>query len=92
MKILQTPTFTKQIKKLHSNQKKDLDSAVLAIAEKPSIGDMKKGDLNSIQVYKFNMVKQLTLLAYEYNEDEQQIILLSLGSHENFYRDLKKSK
>lgn len=92
MKILQTPTFTKQLKKLHGNQKKDLDNAIMEVVSNPVIGDLKKGDLNGVQVYKFSMVKQLTLLAYEYQEDEKQLILLSLGSHENFYRDLKKSK
>jgi mRNA-degrading endonuclease YafQ of YafQ-DinJ toxin-antitoxin module len=92
MKILQTPTFAKQLKKLHGNQKKDLDNAIIAVVSNPTIGDLKKGDLNGVHVYKFNMVKQLTLLAYEYQEDEQELILLSLGSHENFYRDLKKDK
>ncbi len=89
MKILQTPTFAKQIKKLHSNQKEDLDVAITAIVANPSIGDLKKGDLNGIRVYKFSMVKQLTLLAYEYQDNEQLVLLFSLGSHENFYRDLK---
>lgn len=90
MKILQTPTFTKQLKKLHSNQKKDLDGAITAIVSNPSIGELKKGDLNGIRVYKFSMVKQLTLLVYEYQDDERLLLLFSLGSHENFYRDLKK--
>lgn len=90
MKILQTPLFAKHVKKLHANQKKDLDQAVLDIVANPDRGEKKKGDLVRVQVYKFTMVKQLTLVAYEYHEIEQQLILLSLGSHENFYRDLKK--
>ncbi len=90
MKILTTPAFTKQLKKLHGNQKKELDLAITEIAANPHSGDMKKGDLEGVQVYKFSMVKQLTLLAYEWHETEDELILLSLGSHENFYRDLKK--
>jgi mRNA-degrading endonuclease YafQ of YafQ-DinJ toxin-antitoxin module len=90
MKILQTPTFSKQVKKLHANQKKDLDLAITTVIDNPAIGALKKGDLNGVQVYKFSMVKQLTLLAYEWQEHEDALILLSLGSHENFYRDLKK--
>ena len=90
MNILQTSVFIKQVKKLYGNQKKDLDGAVLEIIENPQIGEKKKGDLSGIQVYKFSMLKQLTLLAYEYQEKEQRLILLSLGSHENFYRNLKK--
>ena len=90
MNILQTLTFKKQVKKLHKNQKKDLDKAVRKIIQDPAIGACKKGDLSGIQVYKFKMVKQLTLLAYEYNNDKVQLFLLALGSHENFYRGLKR--
>jgi mRNA interferase RelE/StbE len=91
VKVLQTPTFNKQVKKLHENQKKDLNRAIIEIISNPASGELKKGDLSGIQVYKFSMIKQLALLAYEYQEDEQQLILLSLRSHENFYRDLKKA-
>lgn len=90
MNIHQTTTFSKQIKKLHKNQKKELDEAIKAIIKNPSIGEMKKGDLNGVQVYKFKMVNQLTLIAYDFNAHKKQLILLALGSHENFYRDLKK--
>lgn len=91
MKILQTPTFARQIKKINKNQKADLDTAIRKIVEDPSIGAMKKGDLRGVQVYKFNMVNQLTLLAYEFYDDDTLLILLAVGSHENFYRDLKKN-
>lgn len=90
MKIVQTPTFSKTVKNLHSNQKKDLDEAVRDVIKDPSVGDLKKGDLNGIQVYKFKMVNQLTLLAYQITDKGLVLILLALGSHENFYRDLKR--
>jgi mRNA-degrading endonuclease RelE of RelBE toxin-antitoxin system len=91
MKIIQTPTFARQIKKLHANQKKDLDDAIKEIAKDPTIGESKKGDLATVRVYKFKMTKQLTLVAYEWHQDTLQlVILLAFGSHENFYRDLKK--
>ncbi len=90
MKILITPTFAKQIKKLHANQKKDLDLAIRELGSKPDLGSLKKGDLIGIRVHKFNMINQLILLAYEWQENDQQLVLLSLGSHENFYRDLKR--
>jgi len=91
MKVVQTPTFKKAVKKLHANQKKDLDRAVKAIMDNTSIGDAKTGDLAGIRVYKFRMVKQLTLLAYSYQDAVLTLTLLALGSHENFYRDMKKS-
>ncbi len=88
MEILQTPTFSRQAKKLHANQRKALEQAIHAVVANPSLGNTKKGDLNGIYVYKFKMVGQLTLLAYQHNKE--QLILVALGSHENFYRDLKK--
>lgn len=90
MEILQTATFKKQIKKLHQNQKKELDSVIRQLVKDPTLGEMKKGDLNGVRVYKFHIQNQLTLLAYEIHEKELQLILLALGSHENFYRNLKR--
>jgi len=90
IQILQTPTFAKQIKKLHANQRKDLNLAVKTIIDDPEIGERKKGDLREVHVYKFKMIHQLTLLAYLYDNDALVLTLLSIGSHENFYRDLKK--
>ncbi|HAX91815.1 MAG TPA: addiction module toxin RelE [Rhodospirillaceae bacterium] len=91
MKVVQTPTFAKAAKKLHANQKKDLDTAVKTIMADPSVGDKKAGELAGVLVFKFKMVKQLTLLAYSYEENVITLTLLALGSHENFYRDLKRS-
>lgn len=90
MKVLQTPTFAKQVKKLHKNQQADLNEAIHCILADPTIGDLKKGDLAGVRVYKFDMVHQLMLLAFEVDALDECIILLALGSHENFYRDLKK--
>lgn len=91
MLVLQTSNFKKAVKKLHANQKSDLDQAVRAIMEEPAIGQAKTGDLSTILVYKFNMVKQQTLLAYTYQDQTITLTLLALGTHENFYRDLKKT-
>jgi mRNA-degrading endonuclease YafQ of YafQ-DinJ toxin-antitoxin module len=91
MEILQTNSFRRAVKKLHANQKADLDEAVKSIMETPDLGEDKVGDLAGISVYKFKMVKQLTLLAYRYEEEKIVLTLLAFGSHENFYRDLKRS-
>ncbi len=90
MKILQTKAFNKTTKKLHASQKIDLDKAVKKIAENPDIGEPKKGDLAGVFIYKFKMTKQTSLLAYCYEEKILTLTLLALGTHENFYRDLKK--
>ena len=88
--VLQTPTFKKAVKKLHKNQKEDLDEAIKQLMADPLLGEQKKGDLAFLRVYKFNMVKQLTLLGYSYEDGTVTLELMALGSHEHFYRDLKK--
>ena len=88
--VLQTPTFKKAVKKLHKNQKADLDEAIKELMIDPLLGEQKKGDLAFLRVYKFNMVKQLTLLGYSYEDGTVTLELIALGSHENFYRDIKK--
>ncbi|MGB9152226.1 MAG: type II toxin-antitoxin system RelE/ParE family toxin [Alphaproteobacteria bacterium] len=90
MKIVQTPTFGRAVKKLHTTHKKELDNAIRAIMAAPLEGDAKVGDICGIRVSKFRMNKQVTLLAYSYREKPATLTLLALGSHENFYRDLKK--
>lgn len=88
--VLQTESFKKVVKKLHKNQKADLDNAISALIEAPLLGEQKKGDLSFMRVYEFKMVKQLTLLGYSYQDEEIILELIALGSHENFYRDIKK--
>jgi len=89
VRALQTPTFKKAVKRLHKQQKRELDEAVRTIVANPVIGEAKVGDLAGVRVHKFRMNRQLVLLAYELLEAEDVIKLLALGSHENFYRDLK---
>jgi mRNA-degrading endonuclease RelE of RelBE toxin-antitoxin system len=90
LRVLQTPSFKKAVKKLHKNQKSDLDNAVKTLLESPTIGEQKKGDLSFMRVYKFKMSRQLTLLGYSYEDGALVLELMYLGTHENFYRDAKK--
>ncbi len=89
IQVLQTPSFKRTVKKLHPNQKQDLDQAIKALMNTPLLGEQKKGDLSFLRVYKFRMVKQLTLLGYSYQDDSLLLEVIALGPHENFYRDLK---
>ncbi len=86
--IIQSPVFAKQKKKLKSRQSKDLDSAVREIFDNPAVGKMKLGDLSGVQVYKYISSSQQILLAYEVSGET--LFLYAFGSHQNFYRDLKK--
>ncbi|MBE0493739.1 MAG: type II toxin-antitoxin system RelE/ParE family toxin [Thiomicrospira sp.] len=89
MNVLQTNRFQKAVKKLHANQKLELDNAIQQLIQNPEIGELKKGDLTAVRVFKFKMQNQLTLLGYRFINDEPCLLMLSVGSHENFYRDLK---
>lgn len=86
--IVQSSTFAKQKKKLKKNQIKKLDEAVKAIMANPDIGDLKKGDLQGIRVYKYKAGNNFILLAYEI--EGSALYLYSFGSHQNFYRELSK--
>ncbi len=89
-RVLQTPTFKKSVKKLKQNQKNDLDIAIKALMAKPSLGEQKKGDLAFLRVYKFKMNKQLALIGYSFDDGTLTLELMALGSHENFYRNIKQ--
>jgi mRNA interferase RelE/StbE len=67
MKILQSPSFARSIKKLHPNQKKSLDKSMRVIRAKPEIGTPTVGDLAGISIYKFRVNGLQWLLAYRIN-------------------------
>lgn len=87
IQVLQMPPFKRRYKKLHSNQKVAVDAAIHAIIQEPMLGERKRGDLAGVYVYKFDCLGQQMLLAYEW--DPTRRVLLALGVHENFYRNLK---
>lgn len=91
VEVLQGSGFRRAYKRLHPNQKADVDDAVAAIpaiVADPALGETKKGDLAGIFVHMFQCVGQPFLLAYEY--DPATRLLLLVGTHENFYREIKR--
>lgn len=89
MNILQKRSFERVYKKLHANQKADVNQAIRTILDQPDVGEAKIGDLAGVRVYKFKMLGQLTLLAYQIEGENVTLVLLALGPHENFYKNLK---
>jgi mRNA-degrading endonuclease RelE of RelBE toxin-antitoxin system len=85
--ISQTPLFGRKVKKFKKPEKAALDIEVRRIISNPEIGEEKKGDLQGIRVHKYRFNRQEILLAYSANKEE--ILLITIGSHENYYRDLK---
>ena len=54
IQVLQSAMFRRAYKKLHLNQKADVDDAVAEIVCNPIIGEPKIGDLAGIFVYKYS--------------------------------------
>jgi plasmid stabilization system protein ParE len=69
-------------------EKEILDRAIRRIAENPSIGEEMKGNLTGVFVYKFKLNTTQYLLAYR--KVGQDLELVMIGPHENYYRDLKQ--
>jgi mRNA interferase RelE/StbE len=87
MKIYQSRLFEKKVKKMSKAEKDALDREVRNIAENPNIGEEKKGDLKGVFVHKFKLKTNLYLLAYRKTGIDLELVMI--GSHENYYRDLK---
>ena len=87
MKTYQSRLFEKKIKKFDKQEKKILDKEIEKIASNLSIGDIKKGDLHDIYVYKFKIKAVQYLLAYRIKNGNLELIMI--GPHENYYKDLK---
>ena len=89
--VEQTRRFARQYKKLRNNVAAHVDVAVETVAADPAIGERKKGDLVDLLVYKFRSQRQTYLLGYTVDDAIRLVYLESVGPHENFYRDLKRS-
>ncbi|MCF8091593.1 MAG: type II toxin-antitoxin system RelE/ParE family toxin [Desulfotignum sp.] len=87
MKILQSRSFERKVKKFTRQEKNALDKQVSKIAEDPSSGAEKKGDLRGVFVHKFKIKKIQYLLAYRFVGDDLELIMV--GPHENYYKDVK---
>ena len=87
MKILQSRSFERKVKKFTNTQKKKLDQEVRIIIENPYVGSEKRGDLRGVYVHKFKIKTDQFLLAYRFVDENLELIMI--GPHENYYRDLK---
>lgn len=87
MKVYQSSSFAKKVKKFKKKEKEALDKEIRSIIRNPSIGSEKKGDLRGIFVHKFKIKQSLYLLSYRIFDENLELIMI--GPHENYYRDLK---
>ena len=88
MRIYQSRSFEKKVKKMSKPEKDSLDREIRSIADDPSVGEEKKGDLRGVFIHKFKLKTTQYLLAYR--KVGEDLELLMIGLHENYYRDLKQ--
>jgi len=88
MKIYQSGSFEKKVKKTSKPEKDALDREVRKIAENSAIGEEKKGDLRGAFVHKFKLKITQYLIAYRKIGDDLELVMI--GPQENYYRDLKQ--
>ena len=88
--LLASPKFLKLKKKSKKTFQKKLDENIKLVSKKPAIGELKKGDLSGVRVHKFRFGSDQILLAYKADIKNKKIILYAFGTHENFYRELKR--
>ena len=87
MKIYQSKSFENKIKRFPKKEKNILDQEIKKIIENHFIGEEKKGDLKGVFIHKFKIKTIQYLLSYRMINDDLELIMI--GPHENYYRDLK---
>ena len=87
MKIFQSRSFERKVKKFSKQEKKRLDNQIRKIIDDPSIGSEKRGDLRGVYVHTFKLQTIQYLLSYRFVGENLELIMI--GPHENYYRDLK---
>ena len=86
--------FAQYVKKAHKPLQLAIEDAVELVCDSPGIGELKVGDLAGIRVYKFRFNRQEYLVAYRPPGKDSPLEFLiidfyQVGSHENFYEELK---
>jgi mRNA interferase RelE/StbE len=87
MKIYQSRSFEKKVKRFSQQEKETLDEEIKLLADNPLVGEEKKGDLRGVYIHKFKIKTTQYLLSYRRMKDGLELIMI--GPHENYYRDLK---
>ncbi|MBN1102221.1 MAG: type II toxin-antitoxin system RelE/ParE family toxin [Deltaproteobacteria bacterium] len=87
MRVYQSRSFEKKVKRFSSTEKNLLDQEIKKIMHDPSIGEEKNGDLRGICVHKFKTKAIQYLLSYRMIGNDLELIMI--GPHQNYYRDLK---
>ena len=80
----------RQLKKFDKPIRTKIINALEHIAENPYSGEALTGDLRTIYSYHLKVTGTEYRIAYQIREDEIVVVILQVGTRENFYEDLKK--
>ena len=96
------PPFSRFVKKAHKPLQLAIEDATDEVCARPEIGEAKTGDLAGMQVHKLRFNRQQYLMAYRAPLPQAceaaaaaaiewlLIDFYQVGSHENFYNELKR--
>lgn len=73
------------IKKADKPLKEKIREEVLRIGENPKVGESLTGKLKNLRSHHFSFVRTQYRIAYEVKNN---LIIVAIGTRENFYRDL----
>ncbi|MBI2918015.1 MAG: type II toxin-antitoxin system RelE/ParE family toxin [Chloroflexi bacterium] len=88
MRVFQSRSLERKVKKMPKQDKEALDQEIRRIIANSSLGEEKTGDLRGVFVHKFRLNTTQYLLAYRKVGEDLELIMI--GPHENYYRDLKQ--
>jgi hypothetical protein len=88
MDLLFKPPFKKFVKKQNRAFQLVIEDETEKIKDNPERGETKKGNLAGFFIHKFVFQRQEYLIAYQIHQD--CITFYMIGTHENFYRELKR--
>jgi hypothetical protein len=87
--------FAQYVKKAHKPLQLVIEDEVAVVCDTPEVGELKVGDLAGIRVHKFRFGRQEYLIAYRAPDGDAPVEFLvidfyQVGTHENFYAELKQ--
>jgi hypothetical protein len=96
MRTTYKKAFAQFVKKASKPLQLTIEIKVAEVCSNPKLGQQKQGDLQGVFVYKFRFNTQEYLMAYKFDHlagktELTWIEFCQIGSHENFYTQLKKS-
>ena len=81
---------SRQLNKFDKPVRTKVIAVLEKIAENPFIGDRLKGDLATIYSYHLQVTGVEYRIAYQIREQEIVVVVMQIGTRENFYEELKR--